>query len=318
MSPRPSRAASRGPQSRPRSVAPIKIPHGACAKTSCATASAAASGVYEASAGCSTVSTRSAPKLASNPACRATPASNPTATSAPPSLDASSSPRESSSSVPRVMRPSRSVSHTIHRSRPRMPARRAVAIGRRSCTRGFSAPIDSSADITSVAARSGSLASINLGSVFGVVTTRTSCTHVGEPASPNSFASAPSSAARTTSIGLVAASSAAPGFTLTGCATRSAHVMTAGIAASTSSKPSSLSRSARSMRPSISSLRAPVICAAPISSAISGPTCPVSASSEYLPSMMRSNFPRASHSASARAVASVSAPANARSSRCTA
>ena len=157
-------------------------------------------------------------------------------------------------------------------------------------TRGFSAPSPSSVDITSVAARSGSVASINLHSVFGVVTTRTSCTQVGEPASPNSLASAPSSAARTTWIGLVSASSEAPGLTLTGCATRSAQVMTAGISASTSSKPSSLSRSARIVRPSISSFRAPVICAAPISSAISGPTCPVSASSEYLPSMMRSKF----------------------------
>ena len=242
----------------------------------------------------------------------------PTATSEPPRRVASSSPRDSSSSVPRVMRPSRSVSQMTHTSRSRLLARCAAEIGRRVCARGSSAPIASSADMTSVAARSLSAASINLHSVFGVVTTRTSCTHVGEPASPNSFASLPSSAARTTLIGLVCASSEAPGLTLTGCATRSAQVMTAGIAASTSSNPSSLSRSARSVRPSISSFRAPVICAAPISSAISGPTCPVSASSEYLPSMMRSKFPRASQRASARAVASVSAPANARSSRCTA
>ncbi len=76
--------------------------------------------------------------------------------------------------------------------------------------------------------------SINLHSVFGVVTTRTSCTHVGDPASPNSFAS-PISPARTTRIGLLSASSDAPGLTFTGCATRSAQVMTAGISASTSS-----------------------------------------------------------------------------------
>ncbi len=109
------------------------------------------------------------------------------------------------------------------------------------------------------------------------------------------------------------ASSAAPALILIGCATRSAQVSSTGIAASISSNPSSLSRSALMPRPSISSLRTPVTCATPSSSAISGPTCPVSASSEYFPSKMRSNFPRLSDAANARAVASVSEPANARS-----
>ena len=131
MSPSPNRAASRGPQSRPRSVAPIKIPHGACIETTFATASAAVSGVYELSTrildryhlvGAETREQSRVTRDASVESHR---------DKAPPSRDASSSPRDSSSSVPRVMRPSRSVSQIIHTSRSRLLARRV----RRDLTR---------------------------------------------------------------------------------------------------------------------------------------------------------------------------------------
>ena len=89
------------------------------------------------------------------------------------------------------------VSTTTHTSRPRAGLRACAAIGARLCTRGFSAPVFSSAAITSSAARSGSVASIIRHSTFGDSCARTSCTHVGDPATPKFAASAANSAALT-------------------------------------------------------------------------------------------------------------------------
>ena len=99
----------------------------------------------------------------------------------------------------------------------------------------------------------------------------------------------------------------------------SAAVTSAGSGAVTVSMPSSVSRSAvswRGRRIDRQRARAAVTCGRSSNSATSGPTWPVSASTLLRPHRIRSNASRRSAAASARAVASVSAPAKARSQRC--
>ena len=128
------------------------------------------------------------------------------------------------------------------------------------------------------------------------------------------------SAAVRVAIGFAAATSRSALVVKRSGARSSAAVTSAGSGARTTSMPSSVSRSARRVRAAGSRVRARamVTCGRSSSSATSGPTWPVSASTLLRPQRIRSYGSRVSAAASARAVASVSAPAKARSHRCSA
>ena len=144
---------------------------------------------------------------------------------------------------------------------------------------------------------------------------RVSPTTVGLPSSPQG--PAPSSAAPIR-VRRSAGTAARPaGSTLQGSQRRSATDRTAGRVISASWVPSSCSSSRRSAAPRSSRWRTPLAKGRSSSSATSGPTWPVSPSMELRPSSTRSKGPAArSAAASARALASVSDPANASSQTC--
>ncbi len=146
--------------------------------------------------------------------------------------------------------------------------------------------------------------------------TFTGPTQVGEPSSPQG--PSPRSAAPTRVISRAGTAARPGGSTLVGSVSRSAHESIAGSRTSASTQPSSSSQRAKTRPPSIVNTRTPVRNGTSRSSAISGPTCPVSASTELRPVSTRSNAPAcASAAASAFAVASVSEPAKAGSVTCT-
>ena len=140
--------------------------------------------------------------------------------------------------------------------------------------------------------------------------TRTAPTRVGLPAWPHGPAPRSAAASRRMRPAGTAARPAAS--TLHGEISRSAHDSTAGRSTSASTQPSSCSHRARRDRPSRASVRTPVRNGRSRSSASSGGTWPVSASTEWRPDRIRSKGPvRRSAAASARAVARVSEPAKA-------
>ena len=141
---------------------------------------------------------------------------------------------------------------------------------------------------------------------------RVSPTTVGLPASPQG--PSPRSAAPIR-VRRSAGTAARPsGSTLQGSQSRSATDRTAGRAISTSWKPSSSSSSSPSVAPRSSRRRTPPAKGRSRSSATSGPTWPVSPSMELRPRSTRSKGPAArARAVRARAVASVSDPANASS-----
>ena len=140
-------------------------------------------------------------------------------------------------------------------------------------------------------------------------------TIVGLPASPQG--PGPSSAAPIR-VRRSAGTAARPAeSTLQGSQSRSATDRTAGRAISASWVPSSSSSSRCRLAPRSSIRRTPLAKGRSSSSATSGPTCPVSPSMELRPSSTRSKGPAVrSAAARARAVASVSEPANASSQMC--
>ena len=142
--------------------------------------------------------------------------------------------------------------------------------------------------------------------------TRTAPTVVGLPDWPHG--PLPSSSARTVRRYEAGTASRPGGSTLQGSMRRSAVERTAGRSVSACTHPSSCSQRACTTPCSGSTLRwrIPVRKGRSSSSASSGPTWPVSASTELRPTRTRSNDPSCSSAAArARAVASVSDPANA-------
>ena len=146
--------------------------------------------------------------------------------------------------------------------------------------------------------------------------TRVLPTTVGLPASPHG--PSPRSDAGTRRILSSATSARWPGGTLHGSHKRSATERRAGTSTRASSQPSSCSRVRVSVSPDSPISRTPLAKGKPESSAISGPTCPVSPSRELRPTRTRSKAPNSLTAAeSARAVAKVSEPANTGSQRWT-
>ena len=141
-------------------------------------------------------------------------------------------------------------------------------------------------------------------------------TVVGLPSWPQG--PSPNAAAVVTRIRSEGTSARLGGGTLHGSQRRSATESRAGSETSTSSVPSSCSRVSDRSSPVMPMTRTPVAKGKPVSWAISGPTWPVSPSSEFRPTRTRSKGPSwRKAAASARAVARVSEPPKAGSHRCT-
>ena len=119
----------------------------------------------------------------------------------------------------------------------------------------------------------------------------TAPTTVGLPASPQG--PAPRSAALNRLMRSAGTAARPSGSTLHGSHRRSATASTAGSAISTSALPSSRSSSRRSRSPRSSRRRTPAAKGRSSSCASSGPTCPVSPSSEFSPTSTRSKGPAA-------------------------
>ena len=292
--PRPSRAATRGARSRPRTVEPRRTRRGARTRIAWARTAACASVVYGSRVGSSATSTRSAPAAASAAACTA-PGPITTASTRPPRPAARSAALVRSSAVTDRM-PSRPDSTTTQMLGPAPGAR--PGSGRRSSPRS-SAPRSRRRAASARACASG--LSPGTSSPRRVISTgSTPATHVGDPAAPTSSAAMPRSATVSVAIDFVAAAWRS---TLDGkrsSARSSAAVTTAGSAPVTVSNPSSVSRSAVNVPAgSISRRRAQVTCGRSRSSATSGPTWPVSASVLARPKRITSGASRRSAPASA-------------------